>query len=39
VDTSLPAKRVIEVLERLRVSRGLPLQIAVDNVPEFRVRR
>ena len=36
VDTSLPALRVIEVLERLRVTRGLPRQIIVDNGPEFR---
>jgi putative transposase len=38
IDTSLPAVRVIEVLERLRVSRGLPQQIVVDNGPEFRSR-
>lgn len=38
VDTSLPATRVIEVLERLRASRGLPQQIVVDNGPEFRSR-
>jgi putative transposase len=38
VDTSLPAMRVIEVLEQLRISRGLPQQIVVDNGPEFRSR-
>jgi putative transposase len=36
VDTSLPAARVIDVLERLRSSRGLPQTIVVDNGPEFR---
>lgn len=36
VDTSLPATRVIDVLEQLRVSRGLPQMIVVDNGPEFR---
>lgn len=35
VDTSLPAERVIRVLEQLRDSRGLPRQIRVDNGPEF----
>jgi putative transposase len=35
VDTSLPALRVIRVLERLRVERGLPEQIIVDNGTEF----
>jgi putative transposase len=35
VDTSLPAERVIEVPERLRVTRGLPETITVDNGPEF----
>jgi putative transposase len=35
VDTSLPAQRVIRVLERLRESRGLPQMIRVDNGPEF----
>ena len=32
VDTSLPAERVIRVLERLKAERGLPKQIRVDNV-------
>ena len=35
VDTSLPAERVIRVLERLRMERGLPKQIRVDNGPEL----
>lgn len=34
-DTSLPALRVIRVLERLEESRGLPQMIRVDNGPEF----
>lgn len=34
-DTSLPALRVIRVLEKLRESRGLPEIIRVDNGPEF----
>jgi putative transposase len=35
VDVSLGAVRVIAVLERLRVTRGLPVYITVDNGPEF----
>lgn len=35
VDTSLPAERVRRVLERLRMERGLPKQIRVDNGPEL----
>ncbi|MBO0201119.1 DDE-type integrase/transposase/recombinase, partial [Vibrio alginolyticus] len=35
VDTSLPAERVIRVLERLKIDRGLPKQIRVDNGPEL----
>lgn len=35
VDTSLPADRVIRVLERLKQERGLPQQIRVDNGPEL----
>lgn len=35
VDTSLPAGRVIRVLDRLKENRGLPRQIRVDNGPEF----
>lgn len=34
-DTSLPTARVIRVLERLQVFRGLPSMIRVDNGPEF----
>lgn len=34
-DTSLPAMRVIRVLERLIEYRGLPEMIRVDNGPEF----
>ena len=35
VDSSLPAQRVIRVLERLKPERGLPEMIRVDNGPEF----
>jgi len=35
VDTSLPAERVIRVLEQLKESRALPEQIRVDNGPEL----
>jgi len=35
IDTSLPSLRVIRVLERLKVARGLPKMIRVDNGPEF----
>ncbi|WP_163837300.1 DDE-type integrase/transposase/recombinase, partial [Providencia stuartii] len=35
VDTSLPAERVIRVLERLKIERGLPKQLRVDNGPEL----
>jgi putative transposase len=34
-DTSLPAMRVIRVLDRLIEYRGLPEMIRVDNGPEF----
>lgn len=34
-DTSLPALRVVRVLERLKETRGLPEMIRVDNGPEF----
>lgn len=34
-DTSLPTMRVIRVLERLELTRGLPKMIRVDNGPEF----
>ena len=33
-DTSLPAQRVVRVLEQLKVERGLPAQIRLDNGPE-----
>jgi putative transposase len=35
VDTSLPGKRVVSVLDRLAQSRGLPQSVTVDNGPEF----
>ena len=35
VDTSLPAERVIRVLEHLKEERGLPDQIRLDNGPEL----
>jgi putative transposase len=35
VDTSLSSKRIIRVLDRLIVARGLPAMIRVDNGPEF----
>lgn len=35
VDTSLPAERVIRLLNQLEESRSLPKQIRVDNGPEF----
>lgn len=35
-DTSLPATRVIQVLEELAIERGLPKRIVLDNGPEFR---
>lgn len=35
IDRSLPAQRVITMLERLKHSRGLPRTIVVDNGPEF----
>ena len=34
-DTSIPALRVIRVLEQLKDARGLPEMIRVDNGPEF----
>lgn len=36
VDVSLGGARVVAVLERVRLSRGLPARITVDNGPEFR---
>jgi putative transposase len=38
VDHSLPAGRVIAVLDRLADTRGLPRAIVLDNGPEFRSR-
>jgi putative transposase len=35
VDTSLPGARVVEVLDRLAASRGLPEDMVLDNAPEF----
>lgn len=35
IDTSLTAKRLIRVFERLKVTRGLPDILRVDNGPEF----
>jgi len=35
VDTSLPGVRVVRVLERLAETRGLPLEIVLDNGPEM----
>jgi len=35
VDTSIPASRVIRTLEQIRLYRGLPQMIRVDNGPEF----
>ena len=34
-DTSLPGARVVRVLEQLKVERGLPNQIRLDNGPEL----
>lgn len=35
VDTSLPAGRVVRLLEQLKAERGLPKQLRVDNGPEL----
>ncbi|WP_300647342.1 transposase family protein [Paenalcaligenes sp.] len=35
VDTSLPAARVVRVLEQLKAARGLPKMIRVDNGSEM----
>lgn len=35
VDTSLPALRLVRILEQLRETRGVPQAIRVDNGPEF----
>jgi putative transposase len=39
VDTSLPAVRVIGVLEEIALLRGYPSRIVLDNGPEFRSTR
>jgi putative transposase len=39
VDISLPAERVIRVLEMLTLWRGYPAQIRLDNGPEFIARK
>jgi putative transposase len=39
VDTSLPAERVVQVLERLLLERTAPKQIRMDNGPELISRR
>jgi putative transposase len=39
VDTSLPAVRVIGVLEEIALERGYPTRIILDNGPEFRSTR
>lgn len=38
-DTSLPALRLIRILEQLRETRGVPQAVRVDNGPEFISRR
>ena len=35
VDTSLPGRRVVRVLDRLKETRGLPQAIVLDNGPEM----
>ena len=35
VDTSLPALRVVRVLDKLRLQRGLPVRIVIDHGTEF----
>jgi putative transposase len=35
IDTSITGKRLIRVFERLRLERGLPDVLRVDNGPEF----
>jgi putative transposase len=39
VDTSLPAARVVGVLEEIALERGYPVRILLDNGPEFRSTR
>ncbi len=35
IDLSLPAKRVIKVLDEVALFRGYPLKLRLDNGPEF----
>jgi putative transposase len=35
IDTSLPAKRIVRVLERVAAERGYPAKLRVDNGPEL----
>ena len=35
VDTSLPAQRLVRMMEQLKTERGLPNQVRVDNGPEL----
>lgn len=35
VDTSLSGECVVRILDRLAITRGLPLSIVCDNGPEF----
>ena len=35
IDTSLTGRRLIRIFEQLRLERGLPQRLRVDNGPEF----
>ncbi|MQK22537.1 transposase, partial [Escherichia coli] len=35
IDLNIPAQRVIRVLDRIVANRGYPLQLRMDNGPEF----
>jgi putative transposase len=39
VNTSLPAQKVIDVLNKIKQERGLPTEIVVDNGPEFTAKK
>jgi putative transposase len=39
VDTSLPSQKVIDVLNRIKLERGLPKEIVVDNGTEFTAKK
>jgi putative transposase len=39
VDTSLPSQKVIDILNRIKLERGLPKEIIVDNGPEFTAKK